>query len=298
MAKNWSLADAVRTIHEGKDLEAIKELSRRYPLLAYNVASGNLINLMDNMPEYLTANKLNKLLDKSAPEVDGGDEASEPDEATDEAEETAEAPARCLGFEELPHRPRKTNAEAAQAEAAPATKPVKAAKAKPVASENDYESMAGKALFALVTERGLKAACKGNFKKENLAKVLRAGDAGEVSPAIKEVEAAEAAEEAVEGKYDGMKAIDLYKMCTKRGLKVDPKKQAAYYIAALTKDDEKPAKAEEEDEWGDDDDAQETPAPAPKPAKTVKPAPAAKAEAKAVKPAAKSAAKADDDWDI
>lgn len=274
MAKNWSLADAVRTIHEGKDLEAIKELSRRYPLLAYNVASGNLINLMDNMPEYLTANKLNKLLDKSAPEVDGGDEATEPDEATDEAEETAEAPA---------------------------AKPVKAAKAKPVVSENDYESMAGKALFALVTERGLKAACKGNFKKENLAKVLRAGDAGEVSPAIKEVEAAEAAEEAeeaVEGKYDGMKAIDLYKMCTKRGLKVDPKKQAAYYIAALTKDDEKPAKAEEEDEWGEDEDVQEAPAPAPKAAKVAKPAPAAKAEAKVVKPAAKSAAKADDDWDI
>lgn len=274
MAKNWSLADAVRTIHEGKDLEAIKELSRRYPLLAYNVASGNLINLMDNMPEYLTANKLNKLLDKSAPEVDGGDEATEPDEATDEAEEITEAPA---------------------------AKPVKAAKAKPVASENDYESMTGKALFALMTERGLKAACKGNFKKDNLVKVLRAGESGEVSQAIKEVEAAEEAEEAeeaVEGKYDGMKAIDLYKMCTKRGLKVDPKKQAAYYIAAMTKDDEKPAKAEEEDEWGDDDDAQETPAPVPKPAKTVKPAPAAKAEAKAVKPAAKSATKADDDWDI
>ena len=261
MAKNWSLADAVRTIHEGKDLEAIKELSRRYPLLAYNVASGNLINLMDNMPEYLTANKLNKLLDKSAPEVDGGDEATELDEATDEAEEITEAPA---------------------------TKPVKAAKAKPVASENDYESMTGKALFALVTERGLKGACKGNFKKDNLAKVLRTGDSGEVSPAIKEIEAAEEAEEAVEGKYDGMKAIDLYKMCTKRGLKVDPKKQAAYYIAALTKDDEKPAKVEEEDEWGDDDDVKETPAPAAKPTKP----------AKAVKPAAKSAAKADDDWDI
>lgn len=58
--------------------------------------------------------------------------------------------------------------------------------------------------------------------------------------------------------YEGKKAIDLFKLCKSRGLKVTTKKSAKYYIDVLKKDDEAKAKAEakkaEEAEDDDDDD--------------------------------------------
>lgn len=58
--------------------------------------------------------------------------------------------------------------------------------------------------------------------------------------------------------YEGKKAVDLFKLCKSRGLKVTTKKSAKYYIDVLKKDDEAKAKAEakkaEEAEDDDDDD--------------------------------------------
>lgn len=64
--------------------------------------------------------------------------------------------------------------------------------------------------------------------------------------------------EETENNYEGKKAIDLFKLCKSRGLKVTTKKSAKYYIDVLKKDDEAKAKAEakkaEEAEDDDDDD--------------------------------------------
>lgn len=64
--------------------------------------------------------------------------------------------------------------------------------------------------------------------------------------------------EETENNYEGKKAVDLFKLCKSRGLKVTTKKSAKYYIDVLKKDDETKAKAEakkaEEAEDDDDDD--------------------------------------------
>lgn len=71
-----------------------------------------------------------------------------------------------------------------------------------------------------------------------------------------EDEADEEPTEAEETKnnYEGKKAIDLFKLCKSRGLKVTTKKSAKYYIDVLKKDDEAKAKAEAKKAEADDDD--------------------------------------------
>lgn len=75
----------------------------------------------------------------------------------------------------------------------------------------------------------------------------------------------EADEEPIEAEetannYEGKKAVDLFKLCKSRGLKVTTKKSAKYYIDVLKKDDEAKARAEakkaeaDEDEWDIEDD--------------------------------------------
>lgn len=64
--------------------------------------------------------------------------------------------------------------------------------------------------------------------------------------------------------YEGKKAVDLFKLCKSRGLKVTTKKSAKYYIDVLKKDDEAKAKAEtkkveaeDEDDWDIEDEPKE-----------------------------------------
>lgn len=65
--------------------------------------------------------------------------------------------------------------------------------------------------------------------------------------------------------YEGKKAVDLFKLCKSRGLKVTTKKSAKYYIDVLKKDDEAKAKAEakkaeeaeDDDDWDIEDESKE-----------------------------------------
>lgn len=74
--------------------------------------------------------------------------------------------------------------------------------------------------------------------------------------------------------YEGKKAVDLFKLCKSRGLKVTTKKSAKYYIDVLKKDDEAKAKAEAkkaeeaEDEDDDDWDIEDEPEEVKKPKKS------------------------------
>ena len=70
--------------------------------------------------------------------------------------------------------------------------------------------------------------------------------------------------------YEGKKAVDLFKLCKSRGLKVTTKKSAKYYIDVLKKDDEAKVKAEakkaeaqedDDDDWYIEDEPKEVKKP-------------------------------------
>ena len=166
------------------------------------------------------------------------------------------------------------------------------------AGGEDLNAMSTKQLMALCDKRGIKVPHYGKNKQFYLDALQNAGDAEEV-----EEEVVEEAEEATDA-YEGKSAMELYKECKKRGLKVEAKKNAKYYIAALKKADEEAVEEEAEDEGWEDDEEEEAPA---KPAKATK---GGKGKAKAEKAApAKSAPKSkaskaeaedddDEEWDI
>lgn len=98
--------------------------------------------------------------------------------------------------------------------------------------------------------------------------------------------------------YESMSAIDLYKLCQKRGIDAEPRKKTSVYIALLKKADEAAAEATAEDsddeDWEDEEDKKET-----KGAKKT----AAKETAKRGRKTAKKEEpdeddEDDDDWDL
>lgn len=106
--------------------------------------------------------------------------------------------------------------------------------------------------------------------------------AKEVEPEEDEVEEDEVEED--ENDYSSMNAIELFKLCKKRGIKAAPKQKAAEYIKLL-----KAADAESAEEDADDWEDEEEEAPAPK-----------KSKGRPAKTATKKVAEEDedDDWDI
>ena len=81
-----------------------------------------------------------------------------------------------------------------------------------------------------------------------------------------------------------MTAVELFKLCKKRGISAQPKKKAAEYIELLKAADEPAEDEDEEEDWEEEEE---------KPAKKS----AGKKAAKEPKAKAKKAA-ADDEWDI
>lgn len=199
--KNYTLKEAVEIIAEGKDLEAIAGLGKRFPILSIKIArltakaEKEIIDLMQYMPEYLTIKKVNNAV-KTV-----NDSKAEAGDAT-EAE----------------------------------NKPVEEETAKEVEEQEEKEN---KPVEPKKRGRKPKAKVKAIPVEEPKAEV--------------EDEAEETA-----NNYEGKKAVDLFKLCKSRGLKVTTKKSAKYYIDVLKKDDETKAKAEakkaEEVEDEDDDD--------------------------------------------
>ncbi len=79
--------------------------------------------------------------------------------------------------------------------------------------------------------------------------------------------------------YSEMGAVDLFKLCKKRGIKVEPKQKASVYIKALESADKVEAEADGDEDWDDEEEA--------KPAKKT-----------SKKPAKKTDDDDDDSWDI
>lgn len=254
MATNYTIKEAVEILAKGTDAEAIQEIGRRFPILAVKIAhitakaKDEFVDFMGFMPEYLTANKVNSEIKKTLISID----------EKDDEEEDAEKSAKAAKSEKK---------KAAKNDDEPA-------------DEDDYASMTGKQLWAILGEKGLQADCKkkcGTKKAELLEYIEKYGLDGAADD--------EESADDEENPYEGKSAMELFKECKKRGIKAQPKKPAKFYADLLIKDDEATADADDDDDWGDDEEDEPV-----KPSKSTK--------GKASKKAAKEEEDDDDDWDI
>lgn len=263
MAKNYTYEEAVAIIAEGKDLEAITDLGRRFPVLVQKTtvvatrAGEDFVELMSFMPEYLTANKVNTNIKKLSiePEADSGEEE---EEENDDVEETKTTKSEA-----------KTKVEETDEDED---------------EEVDYNKMTSKELYTELSKRGLTKG-KRFSKKADMIEALNANDAN--SGSVEDAEGAETEEAEEAGKYDGKSAVELFKLCKSKGIKAQPKKSAKFYVDLLTKADAAAEDAEDEDADDNWDDDEETP--------KKKPAAEAKAKKEVVE---EDDEDEDDDWDI
>ena len=84
MAKNYTVAEAVKIIHDGEDMAQIRNIAARFPSFAILAAQLNEagIKLFDAMPDWMTARKVDSFLKK------GKDTETEDDSDVEEEEET------------------------------------------------------------------------------------------------------------------------------------------------------------------------------------------------------------------
>lgn len=136
MARNWKFGEAVRAIQSGNK-EDIMDIGRRFPLFANLAAQVNEagMQLIDCVPEYCTARKIESVLKGDVQETEADEEVAEetPDKEPAKAEKKA---------------PAKKEKEA--------KKPAKAAKKEEEAEGDDLESKSAKELFDMCKEAGLK----------------------------------------------------------------------------------------------------------------------------------------------
>lgn len=154
MAKNWTVAEAVVKIKEN-DFASIKDIGGRFALFEHLCAKAiagdgeAFVELMSNMPEYVTVGKIEKVL-KSV--ISGEDEAEDAEPVEEKVEDK---PKRGRGRK----------------------------KAEPVEEDNDdsdedeksYEDMTAKELFDLCKSRKIKVEPKQ--KASVYIKLLKAADA-------------------------------------------------------------------------------------------------------------------------
>lgn len=158
------------------------------------------------------------------------------------------------------------------------------------AGGEDLSAMSTKELMKLCDKRGIKVPHYGKNKQFYLDALQNAGGEADAQD-----DAQDNTGEASGDPYEGKSAMELYKLCKKRGLDVEPKKKAAVYAEALRKADADSEQAEdnaEDEDWGDEEEAEEE-APKKAPAKGAKKA-SAKASAKKSDPEEDDG----DDWDI
>lgn len=138
MAKNWSVSEAVEAINNG-DKESIVDIGRRFPLLLNSVKGAlagekqSFLDFVAALPEYDTANKINKRM-KDGVEVSEDADADDEEDAAEEKKPVKKA----------------------------AGKDAKKAKEEESVDDDevDYSEMDAKELFTLCKERGIKVPTK------------------------------------------------------------------------------------------------------------------------------------------
>lgn len=288
MAKNYSLAEAVQIIVENEDAEQIQELGKRFPLLVSKItfvaalAGKEFGDLMQFMPETLTANKVNQSIRKA---LEGSDEEAEDFEDEGEDAEETQVKKSAKGGKVIPIKKKAAEVEDDEGEDVGGT---------------DFDSWNNAKMYKYLGEIGKRKDCKekmGGFSHDQMLKYLKKYCAG--ADAEEDVVEDEGEEQA---SYEGMKATDLYRLCKERKIKAEQKKPAKYYVALLKKADEEAAQAEddaEDEDWDDEEveeEVEEKKAPAPKTKGGSKPA--AKSASKGKAKPAKKEEEEDEDWDI
>lgn len=243
MAINWTAAEAVKVLREGKDKDAIVDIGKRFPLFAIAAQSEKgLLDMILSLPENMSARKLNGLLDenfagikvesddeveveeKPAKKVPAKKEKAEDAEATDYDAISVRNLMAMLKERGIPYQKGWKKAEII--EALVADDNAKDVKDDEEEEETKYDAMSLKELVALARERKIKLV-KG-MKKPDIVKLL--------------VEADEADEED-DFDFDEEEEEEEVKPAKKaKKAKKTPAKKA------------KPADDEDEDEDEDDDD--------------------------------------------
>lgn len=83
------------------------------------------------------------------------------------------------------------------------------------------------------------------------------GDVDESETKSKKNRKYKSAKEESDSLYDGLSAKELYKECIERGLDVEIKKSAKYYIEELENDDLENVKDDSDDDWEDEDNTED-----------------------------------------
>lgn len=260
MAKNWTMAEAANVIAtNGLNNEDLMDFGKRYPVTT-NLITAALAGDKEAIKMLLCAIPayvtMGKM-EKNFKEATDSDVEDADVEGTDAEDDDEETEATETG-------------------------------------EKDYSAMNNKQLKAELRKAGFKSAdIKGKNKAAMLEMLASGGAAPVAEEADEEEEEADVEEAAVD--YSKMSARELYKICKSKGIDVEQKKPAKYYIDAINAaegDDEEDGA----DEWEDEEAA-----PMPKPVKAAKAPAKEKAEkpAKAAaKPKAKPAKSEDEEWDI
>lgn len=97
MARNYSMAEAVRIVREGTDKAALIDLGKKFPMVMYHLTKldGNGMDFVSMLPAKITTRKMESILrggvevdDEVETEVDNEEEVTEP-----KAAKSTEAPA-------------------------------------------------------------------------------------------------------------------------------------------------------------------------------------------------------------
>ena len=148
MAKNYNIGEVVKIVAEGKDFEAIMDIGRRYPLLMNKVtklvtlAGETASDFFSYMPEYLTANKVNKMIKDAVI-----------DEDAEEAEDTEEAEEKPAKKEKTAKKEKKAKKVEEEEEADDAED-----------EDNPYSGKTAPELYKECKKRGIKVAAKKDAK--------------------------------------------------------------------------------------------------------------------------------------
>ena len=157
------------------------------------------------------------------------------------------------------------------------------------AEEIDYKKMTGRQVYELLRDKGLYKDCVAKMGGGNKKQMLEYIEKYGLDGGSEEAEAEEETEEEKSEGYEAMSAMELFKECKKRGIKIKPRQKAAVYVEALKKDDAAKVEPEEEEEesWEEEDQKEKKPAKKP----------VAKPKATAKKPAQKKEDPEEDDED-
>lgn len=189
MAKNYTFAEAVKIINAGTDMESIVDIGRRYPILLHKVtnvaakAGEAFVDLMNYMPDYLTANKVNTALKNAVGATDEDDTDADAAEAETTETEATESTAQWdesmsakqlwdilgkAGKRKLAKSTKKADlieaCKQAFGAAAEAETEVEETEAEETTEANPYEGKSAMELFKECKKRGIKAAPKKTAK--------------------------------------------------------------------------------------------------------------------------------------